>query len=169
MVEVTRFSQRAMQEVLGIPVYKQQDLASDPDPLFDVTGMISIELLIGVVEVVVATTTTLLLERTSATVAMCAATTITTDAVGTMYFFSGDAGAILSGTLAAGDAPVVGLAHLAGGPQARMIFGIPGVATETIRGQLDAAGTGKIGWYLWYRSLVVPGSPNVLSKAVAAA
>lgn len=151
---------------MGIHVQKTQDLASDPDPLFDVTGTILINLLYGTVSVVVATTTTLLLERTTGTVAMCAATTITTDAVGTMYYFSGDAGAILSGTLAAGDIPVVGLAQLAGGPATPMIFGldVAGVgAAETIRGNLDGAGTGNIVWDLYY----IPLSPN--SKVVAAA
>lgn len=153
-------------ERLGIYVTKTGDLASDPDPLFDVTGTVLINLLYGEVTVVVATTTTLLLERTTGTVAMCAATTITTDAVGTMYYFTGDAGAILSGTLAAGDAPVVGLAHTAGGPVAPMIFGLSPAdvnATETIRHQLDGAGTGSIQWRLWYTPL----SPG--ARVVAAA
>lgn len=168
MPRVTAVRGRATQEIQwGIRVQKTEDLASDPDPLFDVTGCVSINLLFGVVTVVVATTTTLKLERTTGPVDMCAATTITTDAVGTMYLFSGDAGAILSGTLAAGDAPVVGLAHLAGGPLAPQIFGIPSTTntlnTETIRGQLDGAGTGNILWTLYYTPLE-PGA-----KVVAAA
>lgn len=153
-------------ERLGIHVQKVCDLASDPDELFTVTGTVLINLLYGQVTVVVATTTTLLLERKTSTVAMCAATTITSDGVGTMYYFTGDAGAILSGTLAAGDAPVVGLAHTAGGPVVPMIFGLSPAdvnATETIQAQLDAAGTGNIQWDLYY----VPLSPG--SKVVAAA
>lgn len=168
MAVIHRVTDSGMMDILGNCVYKQCDLASDPDDLFTVTGMVSIELLIGVVEVVVATTTTLLLEIATGSVAMCAATTITTDAVGTQYFFSGDAGAILSGTIAAGDAPVIGVAHLAGGPQVRQIVGQPN-GTETIRAQLDAAGTGKIGWYLWYKPLTISGSPSTRAKVVAAA
>ncbi len=157
-----RNSGQQRNHALGLYVTKTEDLASDPDPLFDTYGMSLINLLVGVVTVVVATTTTLLLERTTGTVAMCAATTITSDGVGTMYFFSGDAGAILSGTLGNGDVPVVGLAHLAGGPHAPMVFGIPG-ATETIRGQLDAAGTGNIQWHLFYTPL----STGAYMKAAA--
>lgn len=161
-MKVTDFSSNGLMESLGHRVVKDNDLASDPDELFTVTGKVLITLLTGEVTVVVATTTTLLLERKTSTVAMCAATTITSDGVGTMYMFSGDAGAILNGTLAAGDAPVVGLAHTSGGPHAPMIFGLEG-ATETIQAQLDAAGTGTIRWTLFYRPL------SLGAKVVAAA
>lgn len=166
MPRISKVTDRNLFELLGQHVQKTQDLASDPDELFTVTGTVLINLLYGQVTVVVATTTTLLLERKTSNVAMCAATTITTDAVGTMYYFTGDAGAILSGTLGNGDAPVVGLAHTAGGPVVPMIFGLaPGdvAATETIQAQLDGAGTGNIQWDLWY----IPLSPG--AKVVAAA
>lgn len=147
---------------LGILVTKDCDLATDPDPLFDVTGKVLITLITGEVTVVVATTTTIFLERTTGPVPLCAATTITTDAVGTMYMLSGDTGAIMNGTLAAGDAPVIGLAQLSGGPIAPIVFGLAGVA-ETIRSQLDGAGTGTIRFSLYY----IPLEPG--AKVVAAA
>lgn len=165
MVQVSRVADKALMQGLGNYVTKTGDLASDPDNLFTVTGTVQINLLYGEVTVVVATTTTLLLELSTA-VAMCAATTITSDGVGTMYVLSGDAGAVLNCTLAATDAPVVGLASLAGGPLAPMIVGLSPAdvnATATIRHQLDGAGTGSIQWRLWYTPL----SPG--ARVVAAA
>jgi len=166
MVRVARNLDQSLMQQLGQRVVKVNDLATANDPLFDVTGTVLINLLYGEVTTVVATTTTLKLQRTTGTVDMCAATTITTDAVGTMYYFSGDAGAILSGTLAAGDVPVVGLAQMAGGPAVPMIFGLSplGVnASETIRHVLDGAGTGNIQWTLYYIPL------SIGAKVVAAA
>lgn len=146
-----------MQANLGIWVTQRSgSMAATPQILFDVTGKVSINLLIGEVTTVIATTTTLLLERTTSTVPMCAATTITSDAVGTMYMFTGDQFTILSND----DVPVVGLASLgvntSGWPA--MIFGLSplGVnATESIQHHLDGAGTGNIQWDLWYTPLSI--------------
>lgn len=149
MGQVTRrLTSSAMTDSMGIHVYKDVDLSAAGD-MFDVTGTVLIKLIYGVVTTVVATTTTIKFRRETGTVDMCAATTITDDAVGTMYVWSGDAGAILNGTLAAGDAPVVGFAHLAGGPLAPVVFGLSG-ASETIEAVLDGAGTGVIRFHLYY-------------------
>lgn len=159
-----RATSAAMMDLYGLPVYKQGDLASDPDNLFTVTGMIEIVRLIGVVEVVVATTTTMLIEVETGTLPLFSATTITTDAVGTLYLYGGDTGAILNG----GDAPAVAIGSQANVPLNTTIIGYPG-ATNNLRMQLDGAGTGKIGWYLWYKPMVIPGSPSTVAKVVAAA
>lgn len=152
--ELDHFSAAAAQESIGYVAYKDMNLATtSPINLFTVTGKVLITLLHGEVTTVLATTTTVTLQRETGTVAMCAATTITSDAVGTMYMWSGDAGAILNGTLAAGDAPVVGLAHLSGGPQAPMVFGLAG-ATENIECATDQAGTGVIRWYIHWKPLL---------------
>lgn len=147
-VRVKHFSDAGMLESLGHVVVKDVDLAAAGD-MFDVHGKVLITLMHAEVTTVVATTTTFKFRRETGTVDMCAATTITSDAVGTMYQWSGDAGAILNGTLAAGDAPVVGFAHLAGGPGNAVVFGLSG-ADETIEAVLDQAGTGVIRWWLHY-------------------
>lgn len=146
-------SSRWLNESFGHHVQKVGDLATANDNLFTVTGKVLINLLVGEVTTVVATTTTLKLQRLTGTVDMCAATTITTDAVGTMYIYSGDRGAVLNCTLAATDIPVVGFADLAGGPLSPVAFGLSpaGVnASETIRHVLDGAGSGAIQWDLYY-------------------
>lgn len=148
MVQVTKFRGEAFQNMLGVKVECDVDLASAGD-MFDVHGSVLINLLYGEVTTVVATTTTFKFQRETGTVDMCAATTITSDADGTMYVWSGDAGAILNGTLAAGDAPVVGFAHVAGGPMAPVVFGNSG-ADEVIQAVLDGAGTGVIHWTMFY-------------------
>lgn len=148
---VTDVSDKGMTEMFGRVVYKDVDLSAAGD-MFRVTGKVLIKLITGEVTTVVATTTTLKFRRETGTVDMCAATTITSDAVGTMYMYSGDAGAILCGTLAAGDAPVVGFAHLAGGPLAPVVFGLSG-GSEVIEAVLDQAGTGVIRFHLWYMPL----------------
>lgn len=163
-IVVAGYSDRALYDQLGILVRKTEDLASAPDVLFDVTGMVFINRLVGVVRTVVATTTTLKLQRVTGTVDMCSATTITTDAVGTMYYWSGDTGTVLNGA----DAPVVGFASLANAPLLPIPFGIPATSggslnTENIQAVLDGAGTGAIEWFLWY----TPG--EIGAKVTAAA
>ncbi len=146
-----------MQANLGIWVQQRSgSMAATPQILFDVTGKVAINLLIGEVTTVIATTTTLLLELTTGTVQMCAATTITADAVGSMYYFSGDQNAILS----VDDDEVVGIASLgvatSGNPP--MVVGLSplGVnAASSIQHHLDGAGTGNIQWDLWYTPLSI--------------
>lgn len=149
-MRLTRVTNNGLLDMLGIKVSKDCNLASAPDELFNVTGKVLIKLLIGEVTTVVATTTTLKLQRKTGTVDMCSATTITTDAVGTMYIYGGDAGAVLN----AGDAPVVGFAHNAGAPINPIVFGLSG-GSETIQSVLDGAGTGIIRFDLWYVPLEI--------------
>ncbi len=157
--EVKRFSDNALRESIGNMVYKDVNLASAGN-MFNVHGKVLITLVHAEVTTVVATTTTIKFRRETGTVDMCAATTITSDGVGTMYVWSGDAGAILNGTLAAGDAPVVGFAHLAGGPAAPVVFGLAG-ADEVIEAVLDGAGTGVIRFFLHY----IPLEPGAYVRA----
>ena len=151
------FSGGALLDMLGVHVYKDVDLAAAAD-MFTITNAIQINRIYAKVTTAVVTTTTLKFRRKTDNVDMCAATTITSDVVNTLYLWSGDAGAILSGTLAAGDAPVVGVAHLAGGPASPVIFDPSG----TIEAILDGAGTGIIRFHLWYTPL------EAGSKVVAA-
>lgn len=128
---------------LGFIVTKSGTLATDPLNLFTVTGKVALTLLTGEVTTVVATTTTLLLELASGA-PLCAATTITTDADGTMYIFGGDVGDVLNGA----EVPVVGIAT-GNGKFNQVVIGNAG-GTETIRHNLDGAGTGIILWTLAY-------------------
>ena len=136
-------------DMAGIHVQADVNLASAGD-MFDVTGTVRIDLIYGVVTTVVATTTTILFRRETGTVDMCAATTITTDAVGTMYMWSGDPGEVLSGA----GAPVIGFATTQDDAQNKCIFGLSG-ASEVIEAVLDGAGTGVIRWHLFYTPLEV--------------
>ena len=157
-MDIKFFMKRLPDIQLGYYVSKTCDLATDPDPLFTVTGKVKINLLIGEVTVAVATTTTLLLETGTNNIPLCAATTITSDAVGTVYMLSGDTGAIMNGV----DAPALHVAQLSGVPHAPIIMGLAG-GSNTIQSQLDAAGTGNIVFGLWYIPL------EIGAKVVAAA
>ena len=142
---VRRITGSAMVDsTMGIHVYKDVNLASAGD-MFNVHGTVLIKLVWGVVTTVVATATTLKFRRETGTVDMCAATTITSDGVGTMYAWAGDTGTVLNGA----DAPVVGFASFANAPANSTIFGISG-ADEVIEAVLDQAGTGVIRFHLYY-------------------
>ena len=86
--------------VLGFQVTKVSSLATDPDALFTVNGRCLITSLTGEVTTVVATTTTMKLSDVTNTIDLCAATTITTDAVGTMYQLGGVKADVLNGGIA---------------------------------------------------------------------
>jgi hypothetical protein len=152
-MRVDHFAGSALYEALGVHVSKSSSLATaSPVPLFTVTGKVLINLLHGEVTVVVATTTTIKLQRKTGTVDMCSATTITSDAVGTMYWYGGDTGAVLNGA----DAPVVGFASQANVPVNPTIFGLAGVTnTEEIDLVTDQGGTGTIVWHMHYIPLEV--------------
>ncbi len=138
----------------GTRVTKVSTLASDPDDLFDVTGKVMITLMTGEVTTVVATTTTAqLLVKTSGE-ALSAATTITSDADGTMYLVSGQPDALFNGALA--PTPLVaGLSAEHDSTVDRspshspLIVGNAG-GSLTIEQDLDGAGTGAITWDLWF-------------------
>lgn len=145
--------------VLGWKVTKVSDMAdgAGTDNLFTVTGRCLITSLTGEVTTVIGTTTTMKLTDTTNSVDLCAATTITSDAVGTMYALGGVKADVLNG----GIAPVVGSISFANGSFTPVIVGDV-QAPLTIAHVLDGAGTGAVTWTLFYK-------PLVASATVAAA
>ncbi len=141
---------------LGYNVTKVSNLAdgAGTDALFTVTGRCLITSLTGEVTTVIGGAATMKLTDTTNSVDLCAATTIDTDAVGTMYALPGVSAQILNGT---GGTPVVGsvpnipAGGVAGG--AMQIIG-DAQAALTISHILDAADTGAVTWSLWYKPLI---------------
>ena len=135
---------------LGFGVTKTSDLASASglDDLFTITGKVAITLLTGEVTTVVGGAATMKLRAKTAIVDLCAATTIDTDADGTMYLFTG----VASETLNASVTPVISVAYKTTGGTTPVILGQAG-GTETIEHVLDAADTGAVLWTLFYMPL----------------
>lgn len=144
--------------VLGFRVTKTSNMAdgAGTDALFTVTGRCLITHLSGEVTTVIGTTTTMKLTDTTNTVDLCAATTITTDAVGTMYALPGLSAQILNGT---GGTPVIGSVPNMTVPSsgAGQIIGDV-QAPLTISHILDGAGTGAVAWVLYYKPLTAASS-----------
>lgn len=144
--------------VLGFRVTKTSNLAdgAGTDALFTVTGRCLITHLSGEVTTVIGGAATMKLTDTTNTVDLCAATTIDTDAVGTMYALPSLSAQILNGT---GGTPVVGsvpnIAGIAYG--AGQIIGDV-QAPLTISHILDAADTGAVDWVLYYKPLTAASS-----------
>lgn len=128
------------------PVTKSHNLTSDNADLFTVTGKVAITLLTGEVTTIVATTTTYAMRVKTSNEAIFPATTITTDAAGTMYLFGGDNTVVLNNA----GTPITKVGFLDGaGPIAPIIVGL-GSGSITIESDLDGAGTGVIKWTLFY-------------------
>ena len=142
----------------GYRVTATNNLATDNDSLFDVTGKILITLLVGEVTTLLATTTTLLLRIKTSNVPLCAATTITDDADGTMYVLTGDVGSVLNGA----ETPVIGVASSNSLGPFPVIVGNAGT-TCVIETDLNGAGTGVIAWTLFY----IPLDPGAAVTASA--
>ena len=135
---------------LGYKATKSHNLTGDNVDLFTVTGMNRVTLMVGEVTTVVATTTTYLLRIKTDNVNLCAATTITTDADGTMYLVTGDPAVILDGT---GPIPVIRLAYAAGAfPHEDFVIGNAG-GSCVIESDTSGAGTGVILWTVFYQPL----------------
>lgn len=144
--------------LLGFRVTKTSNMAdgSGTDNLFTVTGRCLITHLSGEVTTVIGTTTTMKLTDTTNTVDLCAATTITSDAVGTMYALPGLSAEILNGT---GGTPVVGSVPNMTTPSSNAAQIIGDVqAPLTIAHVLDGAGTGAVDWVLYYKPLTAASS-----------
>ncbi len=143
---------------LGYPVSKISNLAdgAGTDALFTVTGRCLITHLSGEVTTVIGGAATMKLTDTTNSVDLCAATTIDTDAVGTMYALPGLSAQILNGT---GGTPVIGSVPNMTTPSsgARQIIG-DAQAPLTISHILDAADTGNVTWQLYYLPLVAGAS-----------
>ncbi len=140
--------------VLGFRVTKVSNLAdgAGTDNLFTVTGRCLVTHLSGEVTTVIGGAATMKLRDVTNSVDLCAATTIDTDAVGTMYALPGLSAEILNGT---GGTPVVGSIPNVTTPSgsARLIIG-DAQAPLTIAHVLDAADTGAVTWVLYYKPLV---------------
>lgn len=139
--------------LLGFRVTKTSNMAdgSGTDNLFTVTGRCLITHLSGEVTTVIGTTTTMKLRDVTNSVDLCAATTITTDAVGTMYSLTSITANILNGT---GATPVIGsVPNITGAlPMPMAIVGnVQGALT--LAHVLDGAGTGAVAWVLYYKPL----------------
>lgn len=130
---------------LGYKATKSHNLTGDNTSLFTVTGKNLITLLTGEVTTIVATTTTYAMRVKTSNEAIFAATTITTDAAGTMYLFGGDPTVVLNNA----GTPVTRVGFLDGaGPHSPLVVGLAG-GSCTIESDLDGAGTGVIRWDLW--------------------
>lgn len=144
--------------VLGFRVTKTSSMAdgAGTDALFTVTGRCLVTHLSGEVTTVIGTTTTMKLRDTTNSVDLCAATTITTDAVGTMYSLTSISTNILNGT---GATPVIGsVPNITGAlPHPDLIIGDV-QAPLTISHVLDGAGTGAVAWVLYYKPLTATSS-----------
>src|SRR3990170_2164116 len=140
---------KAIRELaLGMKVTKAGVLTADDD-LFTVVGQVLITLIMGQVTTVMdgGASTVKLNEKTSS-IDLCAATTITSDAVGEIYFLSGDTGAVVNGA----DAPTLKVGQLAGTPHAPIIFGLGNGALGSLTIESTETGddTGEILWTLFY-------------------
>ncbi len=139
--------------LLGFRITKTSNLAdgSGTDNLFTVTGRCLITHLSGEVTTVIGGAATMKLRDVTNSVDLCAATTIDTDAVGTMYSLPGLSAEILNGT---GGTPVVGSVPNVTTPASRAGQIIGDVqAPLTIAHVLDAADTGAVAWVLYYKPL----------------
>ena len=139
---------------MGFGVTKVSNLAdgAGTDNLFTVTGRVLITSLTGEVTTVVGTSTTLKIRDITNSVDLCAATTITSDAVGTMYALTSISTNILNGT---GAVPVIGsIPNITGALQVDVAIVGDVQAALTLSQVLDGAGTGAVTWRLTYIPLV---------------
>jgi hypothetical protein len=84
---------------LGIRVVKTAAVDATADDLFDVVGEVLITLFYGIVTGAGdGTVETILVNEKASTLNLCAATTVTSDAVGEVYRVTGDHAVILNGT-----------------------------------------------------------------------
>jgi len=140
---------------LGFPVEKTAISLADID-LFNVYGKVKITLIEGeVTGVGDAGPTTILLNEKASSIPLCAATTVTLDAVGEIYRATGDPAVVLNGT---GNAPVLKVAGLLSAfPETGgFVFGLAGLAQLIIElTQTGADATHAVRWTLWYFPLEV--------------
>lgn len=144
--------------ILGFRVTKTSNMAdgAGTDNLFTVTGRCLITHLSGEVTTVIGTTTTMKIRDVTNSNDLCAATTITTDAVGTMYSLTSITANILNGT---GATPVIGsVPNITGALPMPMAIVGDVQAPLTIAHVLDGAGTGAVAWVLYYKPLTATSS-----------
>lgn len=139
---------------MGFGVTKVSNLAdgAGTDNLFTVTGRVLITSLTGEVTTVIGGAATLKIRDITNSVDLCAATTIDSDAVGTMYALTSISANILNGT---GATPVIGsIPNITGAVQTDVAIVGDAQAALTLAQVLDAADTGAITWRLTYIPLI---------------
>jgi len=122
--------------------------------LFTTYGQCEITLLFGQVTAQPdAGATTLKLQTETNTIDLCAATTITNDAIGTLYFVTGEVAVIMNGT---GATPIIDVgANLTAFPSSPFIVGRTATADAIQQVQTGDDADGTIKWILFYRPLEV--------------
>lgn len=137
---------------LGYRVSKIEDTNAAGDDLFTVTGKILITGLFGEVTDTLGAGVVadyVLALKTSGE-ALCAATTITSDTVGTMYSLSGDVG----DTLNAGSTPTTRVADINGKGPVHLVVGLAGGSCTISSTHTDTGTAGDaITWLLFYLPL----------------
>ncbi len=133
---------------LGIRVDKSLATLASVN-VFTTYGRNLITLLFGqVTNVSDAGPTTILLQTETNTIDLCAATTISVDAVGTLYFLTGERAVILNGTI---NAPIIDVgANLTGMPSSPVIFGREATADAIQLVQTGDDATGVVRWSVFY-------------------
>lgn len=132
---------------LGIRVEKSLSTEANAN-IFTTYGRNLITLLFGQVTTNPSGASTVKLQTETNTIDLCAATTIDADAIGTMYFLTGEVAVILNGTA---NAPILDVgANLTGMPSSPVIFGraLTADAIQTV--QTGADSQGVIRWVLFY-------------------
>ena len=133
---------------LGYQVTKSCDLSGANDDLFTITGKVMVTMITGQVEGGALTgAESFQLRLKTSNEPLCAATTIDTDADGTMYLLTGDVGAVMN----AGDAPTTNVAQAAGTALTPLIIGQAG-GSATIESNTTGNG-GTIDFILYYMPL----------------
>ncbi len=143
----------AMQQVtLGQRVEKSLATLADGN-IFTTFGRNYITLLFGQVTTDPAGASTVKLQTETNTIDLCAATTIDTDAIGTMYFLTGEVAVILNGT---GNTPIIDVgANLTGFPSSPVILGREATADAIQVVETGNDAQGVIKWVLFYIPLDV--------------
>lgn len=139
--------------LFGNYVYKDHNLATDNVDLFTINGMVAITLLIGQVTTVIGGAATYTMRVKTTNEALVVATTIDTDAAGTLYMLPGDPTTNFNN----GGTPSTKVAFIDAGWHNLIVVGASVGTTNIIQSDLDAADTGVIRWHLWWEP-VIPGS-----------
>ena len=140
---------KAIRELnLGIHVEKSLAALADAN-IFTTYGPVLINLIWGQVTAAGdGGATTILLQEETGTQDLCAATTVTSDAIGTVYFLTGEMAVILNGT---GNAPIVDIgACLTGMPHSPIIFGRTATANAIQLVQTGDDASLVITWHCYY-------------------
>jgi hypothetical protein len=135
-------------QTLGRRVEKLLAAAADAN-IFTTFGQVLITLLYGQVTVAEASgATTIKLVKETGTIDLCAATTVTTDPIGTLYFLTGERAVILNGTA---HVPIIDVgANKTGMPSSPVILGRTATADAIELAQTGTSATLVILWSVFY-------------------